>query len=124
MKEIISITDPEEIQNYIEEKEGVKLILRTNRQESRGKGHPPHYDTGTANHMLWCAYSASTLLSDDFEGGDFIFLDDEDNIIERVSKDEHYQKTLIYDSTHKHMVEPHHNGNRIVQLLFREIRQE
>jgi hypothetical protein len=30
MKEIISITDPEEIQNYIEEKEGVKLILRTN----------------------------------------------------------------------------------------------
>ena len=120
MKEIIEITDHEEIQKYIENKEGVKLNRRTHSIEKKPKGHLPHYDTGDREHMMWCKYSASTLLTQDFEGGDFVFLNDKDEELQVIDKEAHFNKTLVYDVSHKHMVRPH-TGNRRVELSFWEV---
>ena len=119
MKEIITITNPEDIQRYIEEKEGVKLELKkSNLNECKKDGHPPHYDTGTGNHMPWCKYSASTLKTQDFDGGDFHFLDSNNNIVQTITTNDHYGKTLIFSVDHKHTIDSHRNGNRVVDLLF------
>ena len=121
MKGIIDLIDVEDIQKYIEDKENIKLNLRANLKDNCEKdGHKPHYDTGTDNHMMWCKYSASTLKTNDYEGGEFIFLDNNDNIIEVIEKEKHYNKTLIFDVSHKHKVNPHYNGDRIVNLYFWE----
>ena len=74
MKELVNIIGGEEIQKYIEEKENVKLNLKkVNLKECKKEGHAPHYDTGTSNHMIWCRYSASTLLTKDYKGGEIYF---------------------------------------------------
>ena len=86
-------------------------------------GHEPHYDTGSNNHMLWCRYSASTLLTNEFEGGEFIFLDKNNNVTETFSKNRHFQKTLIFDVGNKHKVNPHYNGDRKVNLYFWKSRE-
>ena len=121
MIELLPSTDIKEIQDYIEKKENVKLILKnTLLNFTKKKGHTPHYDTGGSNHMLWCRYSASSLLSNDYEGGEFIFVDENDNDIRTITKDEHYMKTLIFDVGNKHKVNPHSNGDRKVNLYFWE----
>ena len=67
MKELIATIDLNEIQEYIEKKENVKLILKkTIQNECKCRGHKPHHDTGDNNHMLYTRYSASSLLSKDF----------------------------------------------------------
>ena len=80
MKEIIDKCSIEELQTYIEKKEGLKLKLRlTKNNFCRKSGHQPHYDYGYNNkgepsyHMSWCKYSASYLKTKNFDGGEFIF---------------------------------------------------
>ncbi len=125
MKELVNIIGGEEIQKYIEEKENVKLNLKkVNLKECKKEGHAPHYDTGTSNHMIWCRYSASTLLTKDYKGGEFIFLDDNNNVQQRFNQEYHYGRTLIYDVKHKHMVTPHFDGDRVVDLYFWEVISE
>jgi hypothetical protein len=119
MKELIDYIEVEKIQKYIEEKENVKLVLVIkNLSECKKEGHISHYDTGDTNHMLWCRYSASTLLSKDYKGGEFVFLDENDNEIESFNQDTHYMKTLVFDVGNKHKVKPHYDGDRRVNLYF------
>jgi|UniRef100_A0A6C0IJY7 hypothetical protein len=119
MKELINLTTLGEIQEYIEKKENVKLKLEISQENIITKeGHPSHYDTGDSNHMLWCRYSASTLLSKHYKGGEFIFVDSDDNQLESFNQNSHYNKTLVYDINHKHKVNPHYDGDRIVNLYF------
>lgn len=119
MKELIDCIEVKQIQKYIEQKDNVKLVLvMSNLSECRKTGHKPHYDTGDNNHMLWCRYSASTLLTKDYKGGEFVFLDKDDNEIEYFNQDTHYMKTLVFDVSNKHKVNPHYDGDRRVNLYF------
>ena len=119
MKELIDCIEVEQIQKYIEQKENVKLVLvMKNLTECKKDGHKPHYDTGDKNHMLWCRYSASTLLTKDYKGGEFVFLDENDNEIDSFNQDIHYMKTLVFDVGNKHKVKPHYDGDRRVDLYF------
>ena len=124
MREIIECTDPIKIQRYIEDSQGVSLKLRkVTPDECLKSGHPPHYDTGTGGHMPWCAYSASTLKTKDFKNGDFVFVDEFNKPMQTVSTAEHYGKTLVYDYRQKHMIKPHCDGDRVVDLYFWEIKE-
>lgn len=95
-------------------------------EQNWDQGHKWHYDgckkEGDAlvkNHMSWCGYSASILLTDPstFTGGTFKF----DNPPESHRED-HYLSAVFYSSgAHNepqlHMVEPY-SGNRTVLLFF------
>ena len=91
------------------------------------QGHKWHYDgckkntcgTFVKNHMGWCGYSASVLLTNPstFTGGTFKF----DNPYESHRED-HYLSAVFYSSgAHNepqlHMVEPY-SGTRTVLLFF------
>ena len=82
------------------------------RVENKADGHDWHYDTGDGDHMLWCRWSASVLLSppEDFDGGDF-------EIAEPRQSFKHYLDALIYPSSVLHRVTPH-TGIRRVLLVF------
>ncbi len=92
--------------------------------EIRGEGHPPHYDGCkedlTPNHMAWCAYSASVLLTDPstFEGGTFRFYDPDESRREGL----HLSLTLYSSGAHNdpqlHSADPHTKGNRTILLMF------
>tara|TARA_R100000808_G_scaffold12567_1_gene31273 strand:- start:5509 stop:6000 length:492 start_codon:yes stop_codon:yes gene_type:complete len=82
------------------------------RVEDNTAGHNWHYDTGDMNHMPWCQYSASVLLTppDQFEGGLFQFR-------HPFEEYKHYLDALIYSSNEEHRVTPH-RGERKVLLIF------
>jgi len=91
-----------------------------------GMGHKWHYDgckkegdNLVENHMGWCGYTTSILLTDPstYTGGTFKF----DNPPESHRED-HYLSAVFYSSgAHNepqlHMVEPY-SGNRTVLLMF------
>jgi hypothetical protein len=81
------------------------------RVESRAAGHGWHVDTGNKNHMAWCTYGGSVLLTDpkDFTGGVLTYKDG-------VAPKEKL-RLYIHSSDVEHMVTPH-EGKRIVLLLF------
>mgnify|MGYP003659859060 CR=1 FL=1 len=81
--------------------------------EGKPDGHPWHVDTGDTNHMLWCALSASVLLTrpEDFTGGTFEFDEPFDQVASR------HRYATIYTSDQVHRVLPH-TGNRRVLLIF------
>lgn len=83
------------------------------RVESKKDGHGWHYDTGDSDHMTWCEWSASVLLTtpDSFSGGVFQFADPPEEHLA------HYLDAIIYTSDELHRVLPHH-GNRKVLLVF------
>ena len=126
MKAIIPATTLEAIQTYIETTENVKLRCRSHFFDARKDGRPPHYDYGYDRfgkpdyHMAWCVYSASVLLTRNYDGGEFVFLDDENNEIEVIDKHKHFNHALVFDVSHKHKVNPHSNGERKVELFFFE----
>jgi hypothetical protein len=80
------------------------------RVEQHNGGHPWHCDTGDGNHMPWCRWSASVLLSppDRFTGGVFEFRD---------ASYRNYLDALIFSSDEEHRVTPH-EGERKVLLIF------
>lgn len=81
--------------------------------ESKPKGHEWHVDTGSNNHMPWCKFGCTTLLTnpDTFEGGILHYRDEEI---------EPEQFTLYgHTSDVEHMVTPSQPvKKRIVLLLF------
>lgn len=92
--------------------------------ENTKEGHDKHYDGCELdlqpNHMDWCAYSASILLTDasTFEGGTFHFYEPEES-----HREDHYRSLVLYSSAahndpQMHSVTPHKNGNRTVLLMF------
>jgi len=82
------------------------------RVEDHKPGHPWHLDTGDANQMPWCRFTASTLLSpvEDFTGGMFYFKDP-------PAQHKKYLASVIFDLDNEHMVDPH-EGVRKVLLIF------
>tara|TARA_R110000822_G_scaffold98351_3_gene222524 strand:+ start:557 stop:958 length:402 start_codon:yes stop_codon:yes gene_type:complete len=80
------------------------------RVEERKEGHPWHFDTGTNNHMLWCKWSASVLLTppDKFTGGGFYFRD---------CGPLFHHLDLVLFSGDEHMVK-RNSGGRKVLLMF------
>lgn len=78
--------------------------------EKKSDGHGWHKDTGNNDHMLWCNYSASILLTppDQFEGGTFHTHD---------GSYTHYLDMLLYSSDVEHAVDPS-DGDRRVLLMF------
>ena len=94
------------------------------------RGHQWHYDgckkegdKFIPNHMSWCGYSASILLTPpaQFSGGTFKF----DNPPQEHRED-HYLSAVLYSSgadndPQLHMVEPY-TGNRAVLLMFLEVK--
>lgn len=80
--------------------------------ESKKDGHGWHKDTGNNNHMPWCAYSASIVLTppSSFNGGEFFFRSDHRALV-------HYLDLLIFSSDEEHCVRPH-TGDRRVLLMF------
>jgi len=82
------------------------------RVEKKADGHDWHQDTGDGDHMPWCRYSGSVLLSppDMFSGGWFEF----DAPAERHK---HYLGLLVYTSDNWHRVTPH-DGDRRALIIF------
>jgi hypothetical protein len=82
--------------------------------ERKSTGHDWHLDTGSENHMPWCAYSAQILLSRPYEfaGGGFYFHGEDGPV-------DSFCRLLIYDSVpeNEHRVLPH-SGDRRVLLMF------
>ncbi len=116
------------IKDHIYKHDKVKVIeFNRPRKEQRQAGHPAHYDVGAIRlpfshpdnqkHMMSVKYSASVLVSNNYEGGDFHFVDEDNNILETFGKSKHYKKALIYDVSHKHKVDTH-SGERNVFLFF------
>lgn len=81
------------------------------RTEVAKKGHNWHVDTGTNNHMPWCTYGCSIMLSRDYEyvGGTFHYRDEEFR--------PEFCDLVWHDSKTEHMVEAH-QGLRMVCLIF------
>ena len=79
--------------------------------ERRSNGHPWHVDTGSSNHMLWCAYGASILLTDDDRAG---YLEYRDGT--KILPKEHYCSMALHTSDIEHRVEE--NSSRVVILFF------
>jgi len=94
--------------------------------QHRPQGHIVHYDTGSSQHMLWCGYSSSTLLSfpQEFEGGLVHFWDEDNNKIRTITPEEHYLSALHYRSNQNEKIGKHsvdsHKGMRVVLLIFME----
>ena len=82
------------------------------RVEAKPDGHDWHVDTGTGDHMPWCGWSASVLLTppNQFKGGVLQF----DGPLEEHL---HYLGAMIYSSDQKHRVTPH-TGARRALLVF------
>ncbi len=82
------------------------------RVERHKDGHDWHVDTGDSDHMPWCAYSGSVLLSspENFSGGWFEFADP-------IERHRHYLDLLVYSSDNVHRVTSH-KGERRVLLMF------
>ena len=79
--------------------------------EKKSEGHDWHRDTGNSNHMTWCTYSASIVLTPPklFPGGTFHTRDESYN---------HYLDLLLYSSDVEHRVDPHEGDRRVLLMFF------
>ena len=109
-KEII-----DKIKKVIEEKISPDIAIWDEpskiRIERSPNGHPWHVDTGSSNHMLWCAYGASILLTDDDRAG---YLEYRDGT--KILPKEHYCSMTLHSSDVEHRVEQ--NSSRVTLLSF------
>ena len=81
------------------------------RIQKHPKGHDWHVDTGSRNHMPWCDYGCSILLTNTKDSG---FLEYRDGTV--FLPEEHYCGLAIHSSDIEHKSEQH--GNRVVFLAF------
>tara|TARA_R110000824_G_scaffold82691_4_gene207196 strand:+ start:338 stop:757 length:420 start_codon:yes stop_codon:yes gene_type:complete len=81
------------------------------RLERRSCPHKWHKDTGSNNHMLWCRYGCSVLLTDKKEAG---FLEYRDGF--KLGAAEHFCGLAIHSSDVEHQTV--HKGCRITYLAF------
>ena len=70
-----------------------------------------HVDTGVKNHMIWCDYGCSVLLTNDENSG---FLEYRDGT--KFLPEEHYCGLAIHGSDVEHRVG--HGANRVTFLAF------
>jgi len=79
--------------------------------EHQPKGHDWHKDTGDKDHMPWCTYGCSIMLSRSYEytGGMFYYKD------EQIKPD--FCNLLWHDSKTMHKVDAH-QGLRVVCIIF------
>ena len=106
----------DKIKKIIEEKISPDIAIwdepsRISIERNRSNGHPWHVDTGSSNHMLWCAYGASILLTDDDRAG---YLEYRDGT--KILPKEHYCSMALHSSDVEHRVEQ--NSSRIAFLSF------
>ena len=87
------------------------------RMEEKKRGHPWHIDTGTKNHMLWCKFGSSILLThpDTFTGGELTFKIDGK---EKIFKEEHYCSLIMYESNMEHKVTGNNGGRKVFLAFF------
>ena len=81
------------------------------RVEKLDRGHDWHVDTGSNDHMKWCDYGCSVLLTDSEDAG---FLEYKDGKI--FYPEEHYCGLAIHSSDVEHRTK--HQGARITFLAF------
>mgnify|MGYP003153052975 FL=1 len=81
------------------------------RIEKHHKSHDWHVDTGSSNHMKWCDYGCSVLLSN-AEGSGFLEYRDGTKFL----PEEHFCGLAIHGSDVEHRTEQ--PGNRAVFLAF------
>lgn len=81
------------------------------RIEKLDRGHDWHLDTGSSNHMKWCDYGCSVLLTNLDKAG---FLEYRDG--KTLRPEEHYCGLAIHSSDVEHRTE--HEGERITFLAF------
>lgn len=79
-------------------------------------GHIVHNDKGDTEHMTWCTYGASCLLSppEEYEGGEFFYVKPD----AQVRAEEHYLSVVVHDSEQLHKVSSIKKGDRYVLLMF------
>jgi len=91
------------------------------RIENRPKDHPKHYDgctiDGAKNHMSWCRYTAVSILTTGWEGGELIFHNPHQTYHHDL-----YLGTVVYSSASNNNPQLHerkaHNGSRYALLMF------
>lgn len=81
------------------------------RIEKHHKNHPWHVDTGSSNHMMWCDYGCSVLLTNTEDSG---FLEYRDGT--KLLPEEHFCGLAIHSSDVEHQSEQ--GGGRIAFLAF------
>lgn len=83
------------------------------RVEERKEGHPWHFDTGSKEHMPWCRWTASVLLTPPgkFTGGGFYFRD--------CGPIYHHLDLLLF-SGDEHMVKRNSGGRRVLLMFMGE----
>ena len=81
------------------------------RLQKHPKGHDWHMDTGSNNHMMWCDYGCSVLLTNTEDSG---FLEYRDGT--KLLPEEHFCGLAIHSSDVEHRSEQ--PGNRAVFLAF------
>jgi len=81
------------------------------RLEHKTDGHRWHKDTGSSNHMMWCSFGCSILLSNpnEFDGGEFYYRDGK--------SDQEVRSLVMHSSDVEHLVTKH-SGKRVVLLFF------
>lgn len=91
------------------------------RIENRAKAHLQHYDgckmDMSPNHMSWCRYSAVSVLTKDWEGGELVFHNPHN-----IYHNELYLSTVVYSSAADNDPQLHerkaHDGSRYALLMF------
>ena len=83
--------------------------------ENRHSAHEWHLDTGSNNHMPWCDYGISILLTPPHDAAGGLFKYREPDL--EYKQSEHYLNAIIHSSDEWHMREESDNG-RTVLLIF------
>lgn len=132
-KVIIKNTNEPIVTNYLSKIEKhSKYKFKNNSEYSyfevqhKPKGHSLHFDTGSSNHMLWCGFSSSCLLTkpSSFTNGNVHFQNKDATKKITITPKEHYLTGISYRSRadegkNAHFVDSH-QGRRIVILMFLE----
>ena len=99
-------------------KKAIESVIKPNweppsltRLERHHKSHDWHIDTGSNNHMLWCDYGCSVLLTNTEDSG---LLEYRDGKI--ILPEEHFCGLAIHSSDVEHRTDQ--PGNRITFLAF------
>ena len=114
-----NITDPEAVKGVIDKmKAAIEGVVKPNwdpptwtRVEKSRKGHGWHIDTGSNNHMMWCDFGCSILLTNTEDSG---FLEYRDGT--KMLPEEHFCGLAIHSSDVEHRAEQ--GGGRVAFLAF------
>ena len=79
-------------------------------EKTKPNGRGWHKDTGSNDHMTWCRFGASVLLTDNFDGGMLEYKDG--------TSLKHYLSLSLHSSDVEHRVTPVSKGRRVSLLFF------